>query len=337
MKIQEGIQLKEHTTFHIGGPADYFVSVASVNELKEAITFAQERSLPITMLGGGSNMLVSDDGIRGLVIHVGILGMEYESIPPHDAIVHVGAGVMLDELVRDTVARGYWGLENLSAIPGTVGATPIQNVGAYGVEVASRISSVTALHKTSGEERVFTLSECAFGYRSSFFKTEAGKEFVITNVSFKLTKIPTPHLHYADLVRFFGDADPSQKEIRDAVIRIRSKKFPDWNVIGTAGSFFKNPFISKEAFNALRIKLPELLGYENKDGTMKIPLGWILDKVLHVRGVRVGEVGTYEGQSLVILNYGGATARDVDAFASDIEKKVYDATGVHIEREVRRY
>ena len=337
MDIREGIKLKDHTTFHIGGPADFFVQVDSIEALQATVRTAHTKKLPLTIIGGGSNMLVADEGICGLVIKMCIQGIAYTAISEYEVMVRAGAGVILDDLVRDTVEKGYWGLENLSAIPGTVGATPLQNVGAYGVEVASKIMEVEAYDTEQETMRIFTNDECAFGYRASFFKTDAGKKYIITQVSFRLTKIPAPHVQYADLRRVFSDAHPTQKDIRDTVIEIRSKKFPDWHSVGTAGSFFKNPFVSKEKFANIKLHYPELPGYEHIDGTIKIPLGWVLDKIVRMRGVRQGRVGSYEGQALVIVNYGGATARDVDIFASSIEEKVSHILGVTIEREVRIY
>jgi UDP-N-acetylmuramate dehydrogenase len=288
-------------------------------------------------MGGGSNMLVSDNGIRGMVIKVSIKGVTWEPVDRFETLVHVGAGVVLDEFVQETVEKGYWGLENLSAIPGTVGATPIQNVGAYGVEVASRITSVEAFNMNTGDIRTFTNTECNFGYRHSFFKTSEGMQYVVLRVTFRLTKIPTPHVRYADLRRAFAEKDPTQQDIRAEVMRVRARKFPDWHKVGTAGSFFKNPRVSADAFAALRGRFPDIPGFPEEDGRVKVPLGWILDKALALRGARVGNVGTYEGQSLVIVNFGGATARDVDMFARSIEERVQEKTGIVIEREVRMY
>ena len=334
MEPQTGIQLKEHTTFHIGGPADYFIVATTVDELRTGVIFAREKNLPVIPLGGGSNMLVDDRGIHAVVIKVAILGITYEAVGTYEAYARVGAGVIFDTFVADSVVHGYWGLENLSAIPGTVGATPIQNVGAYGVDMATVVHEVRALDMRTGEEKIFAVSDCMFGYRASFFKTPEGKHYIVTGVTYKVTKIPTPRIHYNDLVRTFGDSVPTLHEVREAIIAIRSKKFPDWHTFGTAGSFFKNPFISAEAFVALKIKYPEMPGYVNDDGSIKVPLGWILDKVLHIRGVREGNVGSYEGQSLVLVNYSNATAVEVDDFAKSIEEKVYDATGIRIAREV---
>ncbi len=331
---KEGVRLADHTTFHIGGTADHFITAHSLDELKEACSFARERSLPILPIGGGSNILVRDDGVRGVVIKIALPGIVYEPDEAYGVRATVGAGESWDAFVADAVLNGYWGVENLSAIPGTVGATPIQNVGAYGVEVASLIEYVEAFDTHSGEVRRFTNDECAFGYRSSFFKTDEGQRYIVTAVCFKLTRVPTPHIHYKDLVRAFGDHVPELQEVRDAVIRIRARKFPDLATYGTAGSFFKNPRVSSAQFTELKDRYPDIPGFPEVDGRIKVPLGWILDKLLGLRGYREGAVGTYEGQSLVLVNFGGATALNVDAFARTIETKVFDATGVEIEREV---
>jgi len=337
MDIQEGVQLKDYTTFHIGGTADFFIRVRTVDELKDAVRFAREKMLPITILGGGSNMLVGEQGIRGVVIKMDIGGIRYEPTGQYDALVHVGAGTILDALVEDTIAHGYWGLENLSAIPGTVGATPVQNVGAYGVEIGSRIARVVVYDTAAEKEITLPATVCAFGYRTSLFKTGAGKHYIITGVTFALTRVPRPHIEYADLRKTFGDTVPSQRDIRAALIQIRGNKFPDWTKVGTAGSFFKNPSVSKEAYATLKTKYETLPGYENEDGSIKIPLGFVIDKIIGMRGVRSGDVGTYEAQSLVIVNYKDATAYEVDIFAREIEKKVFAAIGVSIEREVQMF
>lgn len=329
--------MSAHTTFHIGGPADYFITAETTSDLALAAAFAREKQLPIVLLGGGSNMLVSDEGLRAVVVHVAIAGIEYETEGEFRVIAHVGGGVSWDEFVADSVHAGYWGVENLSAIPGTVGATPVQNVGAYGVEVGQLITAVSAIDMTDGTERTFTNEECAFGYRSSFFKTDEGASYAISRVSFRLSRIPTPRIHYKDLVRAFGDRVPTLTEVRDAVIMIRSKKFPDWRIIGTAGSFFKNPRITQEEYAALAIRYPHVPAFPEPDGKVKVQLGWILDKALNLRGAREGNVGTYENQSLVLVNFGGALARDVDAFARGIEERVQKETGICIAREVRMY
>jgi len=330
MQIEEQVSLAPHTTFGIGGNAAFFVIVRSVEELQESVAWAREKEVSVTILGGGSNVLVSDDGVDGLVIKNEIGGITYDG-----NVVHVGGGVVFDSLVQETVEKGLWGLENLSAIPGTVGAAPIQNIGAYGVEVSSTIESVHTYNLDDGTEHVFSNEKCTFGYRDSFFKTEEGKKHVVTSVTFCPSSDGEPYIEYKDLQKYFNRT-PMQQEVRSAVIDIRSKKFPDWHEKGTGGSFFKNPIVSKEQHRSLSEKYPDLPGFPQGD-EMKIPLGWILDKVLHLKGVSnaSGTVGTYEGQALVLVNHGEATAAEVDAFANKIAEDVFGITGISIEREVR--
>lgn len=336
ISIQNNILLAPLTTFGIGGSADFFVRVGTEDELREAVRYAKERSLRITVLGGGSNMLVSDNGVRGLVIHNCIQGTTYTYEQDISVRVTVGAGVMLDAFIQELVERGLWGLENLSAIPGTVGATPVQNVGAYGVEVCDCIQHVRVFDTETEAFCEFDNTSCHFGYRDSRFKQPGGERYIVTQVTFILSSTQSQKLSYKDLQSTFGDASPTLAEIREAVIRIRSNKFPDWHVLGTAGSFFKNPIIPNAQFDALRITYPLLPGFQQDDGIhTKVPLGFILDKILHLRGVTIDTVGTYEGQALVVVNHGSATCAEVDTFAKGIEEKVFLATGIRIEREVK--
>lgn len=326
--------LAPRTTFGIGGSAAYLVEVTSEDELINAVREAHRVDVPVTVLGGGSNVLIADEGVPGLTIVNRIGGIAHEVVDGM-AQVTAGAGVVWDELVARTVEHGWWGLENLSAIPGTVGATPIQNVGAYGVEVAERMVAVRAFHRVTGEWRTFSAAECSFGYRHSFFKTDEGAPWIVTAVTFALTTVPTPVLGYRDLATRFGDdTTPSQAAIREAVMAIRSAKFPDWHELGTAGSFFKNPTIDATAFALLKERYPELPSYAQPNGMVKIPLGWVLDKVCNLRGYRDGAVGCYEAQALVVVNYGGATAALVRDFAAHVAMHVHEATGITIEWEV---
>jgi UDP-N-acetylmuramate dehydrogenase len=337
IEVRTQVSLAPYTTFNIGGPAEFFVVVTTLEELIEAVQYAHQRLLHITVIAGGSNMLIADEGIPGLTIKMSFGGYAIEPTNHYDALVRMNAGATLDDVIAECVKQGYWGLENLSAIPGSVGATPIQNVGAYGVEVSSRITHVTALNIDTCTFRTFTRDECAFGYRMSFFKTTEGSRHIITEVGFFVSKIPTPHLQYADLRRAFSDRDPSLRQIRDEIIRIRSQKFPDWRIVGTAGSFFKNPRITRERYQTLLRTYPDAPGFDDGPDTLKVPLGWILDKVLNMRGARDGAVGTYQNQSLVLVNWGGARASDIERFAQTIEARVKEATDIDIEREVRRY
>ncbi len=333
LQIQENIPLNAHTTLHIGGVARYFVEVTSVDAVYEAIEFAEERSLPILILGGGSNMLINDDGFSGLVIKNCITG--FEVLPEEGGVTIIGgSGEVFDEVVEKIVAMGYVGIENLSSIPGTLGATPVQNVGAYGVEIGDLVASVTAIHLESRELKIFSHDECMFAYRDSFFKSVEGKKYFITQVTLCLKKNNSIKISYADLQKFFSESEPSVQEVRDAVIKIRAGKFPDWRVLGTAGSFFKNPIITAVQYEELCGLYPELPHYAAQSGMVKIPLGYVLDRVCGLKGYRLGAVGLYEAQALVLVNYGNATAAEVKTFVEIISKKVFEKTKIKIEPEV---
>ncbi len=332
--IKENVPLAPYTTFKIGGPAEYFAVAESEEGLAALAGYARQRRQPITILGGGSNVLISDAGIKGLVIKIDIRGLEHQE-EGREVRLSVGAGESWDDLVAYSVERGWWGIENLSAIPGTVGAAPIQNIGAYGTDVSSAIQSVRAYDLDAERFVELSVADCAFSYRDSIFKTEAGRRLVVTRVEYRLGLEATPVLRYQDLAdRFAGDLAPTAAAIRAAVIDIRAGKFPDLARYGTAGSFFKNPIIPKEAYDALKARYPELPGFPEVDGRVKVSLGWILDKVCGLKGARQGQVGTFERQSLVMVNHGGATATEVKAFARRVEEEVFQRSGISIEWEV---
>lgn len=333
LNIERNVPLASYTTFGIGGPAEYFTTIKEEDALGEAVRFAKERGLQITVLGGGSNMLVADEGVKGLVIKNEIGGIAYEE-NDDTVLVTAGAGVSWDALVAETVAKGFWGIENLSGIPGTVGATPIQNVGAYGVEIADVISSVHVFNIDTEQHETLKGDTCAFTYRHSIFKTEEGKCYIVIKVVYELSRTPAPKLGYKDLDARFHGAQPLLTEIRDAIITIRSSKFPDWHETGTAGSFFKNPIVTPRAYDALVQKYPGIPAFFTEAGMVKVPLGWILEHILNLKGVQSGNVGTYRGQALVVVNYGGATAAEIDAFANTVVQKVFDMTDIVVEREV---
>ncbi len=334
--LQHNKPLHNLTTLKVGGAADKFWEVETEKELDEAVGYAQSHSLPITVLGGGSNVLISDNGIRGLTIHMGIQGVSL-TIQDQQVLVTAAAGVVFDDLIAEMVAKGYWGLENLSHIPGTVGATPVQNVGAYGVEVKDLIETVRVYNIPARKFEILTNEECCFGYRDSVFKTEEGSRYIVTEVSYRLSRIANPVLEYADLQeRFTSVEDMSVEEVRDAIIAIRAKKFPDWHQVGTAGSFFKNPIIARGKFAELSARYPGLPGYPVNAGQVKIPLAWIFDKVLHLKEAEGNTIGQYEGQALVLVHRGAATADDIATYANDLVEKVAHETGIEIEWEVTR-
>ncbi len=332
--ILKDVTLAPYTTLGIGGNAEYFATVETIDDLQKVVAWAQGRSLPITIIGGGSNVLVADKGVAGLTVRTMISGITYHE---HESFVQVkaGSGVLLDELIDGTVTESLWGLENLSGIPGTVGGAPIQNVGAYGVEVRNVIESVEVYNTRTGMIEVLSNEMCDFAYRDSLFKHEAGKQYIVTSVTFRVSKKSNPQITYKDLSRQFRAVPaPSIREIRDAVCEIRKNKFPNWHVTGTAGSFFKNPRVDATVATLLRARYSELPLYEERDGRFKVALGWILDRVLSLKGFREGNVGLYEHQALVLVNHGGATADEVSAFSSHIMQKIFDETNICVEREV---
>jgi UDP-N-acetylmuramate dehydrogenase len=332
MDIQKNIPLAQYTTFKIGGPASFFCMVKTEDELLQAVEFARREQIQFFVLGGGSNVLIHDKGFNGLVIKICLEGIEYRD----DGVVTAAAGENWDELVEETVSRGFYGLENLSAIPGTVGATPVQNIGAYGAEVCNTIIFVRALDTKMMEFVELSNDECKFSYRDSIFKHDKGR-YIITQVAFKLSKtgeVNTSYREVREYVTKHNIANPTPEDIRHAVIEIRWGKLPDWKLWGTAGSFFKNPIIKADHFERLQGEYPGIPGFPEEDGKIKVSLGWILDRVCDVKGLCVGNVCTYEKQALVLVAKPGATSEEVVKLAHDLMDMVKEKTGIQIEGEV---
>lgn len=327
MLIEEDYQLLNLNTLRIKCSARYFVRPSSVDELKEAVDFARSHNLSITVLGSGSNVLLPDTGIDGLVINLNFNNTYFE-----DDLMVADAGVDWDHFVKETISNGYCGLENLSYIPGTVGACPVQNIGAYGTEVKDFISWVEVFDIES--KNVFKLEneQCEFGYRDSIFKKNPN--WIIICVAFKLSKNFKPNISYKDLSEKLEGVSLSAQKIRDEIIQIRKNKLPDWKKVGTAGSFFKNPTVSKEAYQDLLKKYPQIPGFEAK-GKVKIPLAWVLDKVLGLRGYGEGNVALHSSQPLALINLGHATSKEVISFSQNISNKIFDVIGVYPDVEVR--
>ena len=336
LQLEQNVPLAPLTTLQVGGAGAACATITTEAELNEAITLAQAEGWPITVIGGGSNVLVPDAGLAGLVILMRTRGIE-STVEGERVLVTAAAGENFDALIAHTVAAGWWGLENLSHIPGSVGAVPVQNVGAYGVEAGELITTVRVFDTETMQFQMLTAAECRFGYRDSIFKQPVGQRYIVVAVTFALSVAPQPRLLYRDLAtRAWTDVTPQLAEIRDAVIAIRAAKFPDWSRVGTAGSFFKNPIISRAEYEALVVRYPELPGWPTTDGEMKVSLGWILDKILHRKGTGTDRVGLYAEQALVLINKGGATSADIVTFANEIAAQVKTATGISIEWEVRR-
>lgn len=325
MQIQENVPLAPLTTFRIGGSARHFVCVQNIEELKQSLDFARDQNLATLILGGGSNMLIDDAGWGGLVIKIELRGMERVG----DTLI-ASAGESWDALVLYAVGEGLWGIENLSGIPGTVGAAPIQNIGAYGAEVSDTLLWVEVLERSSGEVVRIEGIACGFRYRSSIFKREP-ERYILLRAAFALTKEGTPHTSYAGL----ADMQRSTlDEIRQKVLAIRSKKFPDLSQEGTAGSFFLNPLVSPDAAARLAAHYEGLPCYPTAEGT-KLSLAWLLDHVLGVKGMEVGGARLYEAQPLVVVARAGARASDVRALAKKIKNMARERLELEIEEEVR--
>ncbi len=352
--IERNVILKSVTTLKIGGKARFFCRVKTVEALRDALVFAGQNRLPFVVIGEGSNVLVSDKGFNGLVIRMEIGGVEFESQKGGaEYRAAAGAGVRWDDLVKASVEKKLFGLENLSGIPGTVGAAPVQNIGAYGAEIKDTLHSVEALDCETFKMRTFTNAECGFGYRDSFFKTPEGKKYIITRVSFLLRANGTPNISYKDLQEKItnhqspiinGQQKITPHDVRRMVLEIRKRKFPDLKKFGTAGSFFKNPIVPAAEFALLKKKFPDLPGFSHPSldkegvggGLIKIPLAWILDKLCGVKGLRIGRVGLFENQPLVLVNHGNATAAEVRSLAEKIAGLVLKKTGIKIEWEVQQ-
>lgn len=329
------VRLSEKTTLRVGGEAEYFFELNKEVDLEKISEFLEEKKVPFLCLGGGSNLLFSDAGFSGLVIKNNLLGRTYEAVDENSERLIVGAGEVFDEVIAEAVEKGLWGLENLSAIPGSSGATPVQNVGAYGVEVAKVIDYVEVFHIKEKVRKRFSNEDCQFGYRDSFFKTEKGREYIILRVAFLLKKKGEAKIDYADLKNIFlENKNPTLKEVREAVMKIRAGKFPDLKVVGTAGSFFKNPVVFGAESEAFRTKNPDLPTYPTPDGKIKLSLGFILDKICHLKGYRKGNVALFEKQALVLVNYGQENADEIKAFVEEIKEIVFLKTGIKIEPEV---
>ena len=330
IKIQKNILLKDFTTFRIGGEAKYFCVVKNLIELKEAITFSKEKKIPFFVLGGGSNLLISDEGYSGLVIKNEILGKKIE-----ENKMVVCSGESLDKIIEFCLEKDFFGLENLSGIPGTVGGATVQNAGAYGVEIKDYLYSVTGVDTSSGEVFTYSNSNCHFSYRDSVFKEN--KNLIIAEISFKLNQEFIPQLEYAGLKNLLANNETvGAREIREAVLKIRMEKLPDWHKLGTAGSFFKNPIVSDGEFEKLKERFPKMSVFLEPEGKVKIPLAWVLDNVCNLKGYKEGNVGLYEKQPLILVNYGGATEKEISNFIEIIKKIVKEKTGLEIDAEVEK-
>lgn len=336
MHIQENISLRTYNTFGIDVKARFFVSVNTVDQLKEMLAMkAYDNPL---IIGGGSNMLLSKDVDR-LVIHLDFKGMELldDHATETEAILRVAGGENWHAFVLYCVSNNLGGVENMSLIPGNVGTSPIQNIGAYGIELKDVFYSCDAVHRETGDDRVFHLADCAFGYRDSVFKNELKDQYIITSVSFRLSrkdhKIQTDYGAISDTLIARGITDPTIKDVSDAVIAIRQSKLPDPATLGNSGSFFKNPVVDQDTFTALREKFPTIPFYPVGPNKIKIPAGWLIEQT-GFKGKRFGDAGVHDKQALVLVNYGTASGQEIWNLALRIQAAVQEQFGLAITPEV---
>lgn len=334
MNIQENISLKEYNTFGIAANAKFFVEINSVLQLQKALQLSAYPEKFI--ISGGSNMLLTKD-IDALVLHIHMKGISVFEEDNDSVIIKVMAGENWHNLVLWTLDNDYGGIENLSLIPGNTGTAPIQNIGAYGVELKDVFISCEAMHIQTQELKEFTKEDCKFGYRDSIFKNESKGQYIITSVKLKLTK----NTHR--LNTFYGAIEeelqvnqiihPTIKDISNAVVAIRKRKLPDPKEIGNSGSFFKNPVVSKKTFEAFRKNNPDAPFYDMGNKTYKIPAGWLIEQSGY-KGKRFGDAGVHQKQALVLVNYGNATGEEILGLAYKIKKEVLNKFKIRIVPEV---
>ncbi len=329
MTVRDNCSLADRNTFGMDVRADSLIDWASTDELKNALL---DISKPILMIGGGSNLLFMGD-FKGTVLHSTISSIDIIASTDKDVHVKVGAGVVWDDFVAWCSINGFWGVENLSAIPGEVGASAVQNIGAYGVEAKDVIDTVQTICLADGSERDFSNKECNYAYRQSIFKNELRGQYAVAYVIFSLSKVAQPKLGYGALgqeVERLGG--PTLANIRQAVISIRESKLPDPKVLGNAGSFFMNPVISEQEFNIIRSNYPDVPSYPAPGG-VKVPAGWLIEKS-GWKGRSLGPAAVYDKQALVLVNKGGATGADVKRLADTIIEDVKQKFGISLSTEV---
>lgn len=335
MEIQSDISLKQFNTFHVEAIAKYFTRANNTEEVKEAINFAQDQKMKIFVLGEGSNILFTRD-FDGLIIKVEMNGIEIISENNEDVLLMVGAGLSWKSFVDFCVGKNYWGIENLALIPGSTGAAPVQNIGAYGQEIVNVFSEAEGVSIQSNSEKRILKEESKLGYRNSIFKTELKNNFVITNVMFKLSKIPNPVLSYKAVIKEIkkrGIELPTAEDMSDIISNIRRSKLPDPSIIGNAGSFFKNPVVSNQHFEKIRNKYPQIVFYPEGKEFIKISAGWLVENT-NWKGKRTGDAGVYENHALVLVNHGNATGKQIHNLSNQIKLSVRDKFGIKLDEEV---
>ncbi|CAH0280658.1 UDP-N-acetylmuramate dehydrogenase [Chryseobacterium sp. Bi04] len=334
--MQENFSLQPYNTFGVDANAKYFTEVSNIEELKEALSYSKSQSLPLLFLGGGSNILLTKD-FDGLAVKLNLKGISEENFSDREILVTAKAGENWHEFVMYCLHKNYGGLENLSLIPGNVGTSPMQNIGAYGTEIKDVFVSCKVLDLEDLEVKTFNLEQCRFGYRDSIFKQEGKGRYVILEVTFKLTQkehhVKTEYGAIQSELKHLGIENPSIQDVSKAVINIRQSKLPDPKEIGNAGSFFKNPTIPLVQFEDLQQKFKNIQGYANGN-RVKVPAGWLIEQC-GWKGKQIGNVASHKLQSLVIINATGkASGKEIFDFSTEIINSVKEKFGIELEREV---
>src|SRR5690554_426089 len=331
--LQRNVNLAPFTTFAVEAKTAYFASFTTIEELKKLLSEVKDRKLLI--LGGGSNILFRNN-FDGVTLHNKIQGISTVKEDENYIVLKVGAGEVWHDFVLYTLSKGWGGVENLSLIPGSVGASPMQNIGAYGVEIKDVFESLEAVEISSGELRTFSHEECQFGYRESVFKKSLKDKYVITSVSYRLSKHPVLNTSYGAIeneLKSMGILHPTIQDVSKAVIAIRQSKLPDPKEIGNVGSFFKNPIISLSHFEKLKKEYPEIPSYKVSEVEVKVPAGWLIDKA-GWKGKTIQNYGVHKKQALVLVNYGKASGEDIYELSEKIIKDIQLRYGILLEREV---
>ncbi|WP_236177948.1 MULTISPECIES: UDP-N-acetylmuramate dehydrogenase [Pseudomonas] len=337
LQVQPQVSLKPFNTFGVDVRAQLFAEAHSDAEVREALAYATSHNVPLLVIGGGSNLLLTAD-IPALVLRMASRGIRVISDDGNRVVIEAEAGEPWHPFVQHTLAQGFSGLENLSLIPGTVGAAPMQNIGAYGVEIKDVFAGLTALDRQTGELRDFSLEECNFAYRDSVFKQQPGR-WLILRVRFALNRVAHLHLEYGPVRQRLteqGIEQPTPTDVSRAICSIRSEKLPDPAVLGNAGSFFKNPLVSAAVVAQIKAQHPDLVAYAQPDGQMKLAAGWLIERA-GWKGFREADAGVHKLQALVLVNYGAATGLQLLDLAQRIQKDISERFNVELEMEPNRY
>ncbi|QXI10470.1 UDP-N-acetylmuramate dehydrogenase [Pseudomonas zeae] len=337
LQVQPQVSLKPFNSFGVDVRAQLFAEAHSDADVREALAYATAHDMPLLVIGGGSNLLLTAD-IAALVLRMATRGIRVISDDGNRVVIEAEAGEPWHPFVQHTLAQGFSGLENLSLIPGTVGAAPMQNIGAYGVEIKDVFAGLTALDRQTGELRDFTLEECNFAYRDSLFKQQPGR-WLILRVRFALDRIAHLHLEYGPVRQRLteqGIEQPTPTDVSRAICSIRSEKLPDPAVLGNAGSFFKNPLVSAAIVAKIKEQHPDVVAYAQPNGQMKLAAGWLIERA-GWKGFREADAGVHKFQALVLVNYGAATGLQLLDLAQRIQKDIAERFNVDLEMEPNRY